>query len=213
MLQRFGVSKDMQTGIYSSIIASLIFLAIFEPTLSALGRFMLRITGGLFSAYQDRLYAEIATGELNFSYTILMFISAPFVMPLFFTIIFRLIRFFHKKQEHREVKGQEEQVEASAKTANPERRSTLRVFILVLLPLAFSFLLTDGYIRLHTITSFRQHITILTPYIEIKEKDMLQSRFASMRSRRDYDAIRADLARIAAAAKIELPDNKLYPIP
>jgi hypothetical protein len=54
-------------------------------------------------------------------------------------------------------------------------------------------------------TYFVQSLTICRPYLEVREAQILESRFASIRGRTDYIAITSDLVRIAELNHLKLP--------
>jgi len=60
------------------------------------------------------------------------------------------------------------------------------------------------------ITSFDQHVRIIAPYIEIREKDVLMSDFSRMQSKKDYERIYEKINKIANGNNLTLPENPSY---
>ena len=73
------------------------------------------------------------------------------------------------------------------------------------------FAAVDDYIRLKTSSTFRQHLNVLSPYISDQDYKKLISKFASMRSKEDYDDLNKKILELAKQNSIILPENKLYP--
>ena len=69
----------------------------------------------------------------------------------------------------------------------------------------------DDYVRVKTSSTFKQHLTILSPHTSDQEYKELLARFASMRSKKDFDNLNKSIIELANKYKISLPENKLYP--
>lgn len=60
------------------------------------------------------------------------------------------------------------------------------------------------------VTSFDQHLRILTPYMSDRERVKIVSDFSRMTSESDYKNVYAVLNEVAAENKITLPENLSY---
>ncbi len=65
-------------------------------------------------------------------------------------------------------------------------------------------------IVLNAITDFKQHILIITPYIEKEEKEKLLSQWSQMRSIDDYNKVYERLVAVAKEHNLKLYKNRMY---
>lgn len=65
-------------------------------------------------------------------------------------------------------------------------------------------------IVLNAIADFKQHILIVTPYIEKDEKEKLLSQWSQMRSIDDYNKIYERLVAVAKEHNLKLYKNRMY---
>lgn len=70
------MSRELKVGIIASVVATLIIVPILQPLLRVAGRLVLNATGAIAVAYQDRLFAEAAAGEPNYTLLLLIFVMA-----------------------------------------------------------------------------------------------------------------------------------------
>ena len=119
--------------------------------------------------------------------------------------------FLKKKPEPSDEEGQEgEQEEGGTKTTPP---IMLRVFVALLFLSISSFMFSiviANFIQLSTISSFKQHIRVIAPYISDHEEEKLISEWSLMSSKQDYQLIYSKLDTIASDNNLELPENKIY---
>lgn len=192
-------TSTMQVGILSGLLASILFIYFIDPILSFLGKNVLKMANKLHLLYLDRIYRELATGDLDHAYvlhTLLLSCIIGFIIG-FWTMV--LCRFFDKD-----------------KADESDQVSTWKVvsaFIFSLI-MVFSFMLSmvDNHIRLKTATSYRQYLTIIAPYISDVEMKILRARYASMTCKKDYDKLMETIKSTAIASGVTLPENKLYPL-
>jgi cell division protein FtsL len=104
----------------------------------------------------------------------------------------------------------------SIEKPNPENskwvpKAFLGFRIIIWLHLSWGFLYVVGEATvLNAITDFKQHIRIVAPYIESKEKDLLISDWSQMRKLDDYNDIYKKLIEIAKENDLKLYKNKQH---
>jgi hypothetical protein len=76
--------------------------------------------------------------------------------------------------------------------------------------LTFTVIAAANYTQLSLISSFRQHMRILSPYVSEQDEKMLYSKWSLMNSREDYVQIYERLNAIALKNGITLPKNRIY---
>lgn len=190
------IDRSMKTGIASSLIATVVFLYLLDPVLSFSARLLFRT---IPDAYADRLFKEIATGNPDFAYEVIVLVfSASTVLSL-------IVAF--KSQLPRAAR-----LVAERKNLRRSLEGSMRVLaaLMIWLALFHSF---DGYVRLRIRSSFEQHLAILAPVLHDDGVVRVRAAFASMTSRSDYERLRAQLSAVAKANGLALPPNRLYPGP
>jgi hypothetical protein len=218
--------QELKLALIGHFLAALLFLIFLEPLASLVGRILRATPQVLICAYEDRLYAELATGLPDFAYfLVLLVLGAPtFLTVGYFTAMLAHRSFVPKNQPHEpdDAEKSDEAGEAVPHASELKKRKDVekrrrgihvivRVAWLLVLGLTM-FAVVDGYIRLRTYSSFHQYVTILAPFIDYKEQQRLLSSFASMRSRADYDRLMARVKYLAQANHVPLPTNRLYPL-
>ncbi len=102
-------------------------------------------------------------------------------------------------------------------TPHPERAKKLskasRLFIIGII-LLFINVFIFGIIIMYFAdveynTSFRQRLTVLAPMLSEIEEEELEARWASMRNRADYEAIEAEIEKLANNHSLQLPPSLL----
>ncbi len=110
-------------------------------------------------------------------------------------------------------KGEDEKDDHEKEKDKEPPPSPLRLFVAVLFLLISSFfisLVIANYIQLSTISSFKQHIRIVAPYISDNEEEKLISEWSLINSKDDYQKIYNKLNKIATENGLQLPENKIY---
>jgi len=192
------VDKQARIAIVFGICSSFLFTYFFDPIFSFVGRVMLYFGSIFMSAYLDRLYSEVAAGDMNYSYLLVLLIYGSIVCSGITVIFYFGLRMFREKEEAKKI----DEIQHSIKR---------RVLFSLLSILLAIFLIGDSYLRLKISTTFNQHLTILAPHISDKEYKELKANYALMKSERDYLRLREKMECIAQENKLELPINRLYP--
>jgi hypothetical protein len=64
--------------------------------------------------------------------------------------------------------------------------------------------------QLRVVSSFKQHMTTIAPYITEQRAKELYSQWTQMRNQQDYQRIYRELNRIAADNHVVLPENVVF---
>jgi hypothetical protein len=200
------MKKELRIGIIASVLATILFIYFLDPLLRLLGRAVLRATGALATAYQNRLFREIATSRPDFAYFCfeLLLLLSLLVLTQYTASVLRRYKRFARPRVPRD---------PTAALKRAHRYALALPLLIVFLCVLTLALLVDGNLRLRVATSFEQHITILAPHLTDQAQKELRARFASLRTVSDYLALQAEIGRIAAQNRVLLPENELYSVP
>lgn len=185
-------------GAVGSILASVIWA--FAPSF---GDWLATSTLGVLIDFINARYIRAATLEpVNYSFFVL---TAVFV-------VFAVLWF--------EIAGRVKKSLFGAPDDEPEKKEPpawmkkiAYFFIQFVIPLYFLYGLiqiSGEVIVLNAITDFKQHILIVTPYIEKEEKEKLLSQWSQMRSIDDYNKIYERLVAVAKEHNLKLYKNRMY---
>lgn len=201
------VRKNWIIGIWAGIIGTAIFLYFLDPIVGFFARILLRCGEHVAKAYINRLYAEIATGQIEYGF--LFYITLRIILIVVFLEI--LCKPWLKLKFARTV-AEGEHGELDLKQNKWRRRLNRAIFNIVIVIVIVLCLLgvTDGYIRLKTATTFDQHIKVIAPHITDQEEEEILAQYTSMRNRNDYKDVCLRIEEIARENDIKLPPNKLY---
>jgi hypothetical protein len=200
------VSPAMRAGILSGLVASMLFIYFIDPILSLVGRFVLHFASKLHLLYLDRLYSELATGDIDHAYllhNLIIVLAIGFITGLWTSVIYI---YKHKKTTEEEKSDSEKDL-----TSYSIGKVVAAFFFSLIIVVVLLLDLVDSHIRLKTSTSYNQYLTIVSPHINDIEFKTLKAQYASMKSKKDYDNLLEHINSIAKANGITLPDNKLYP--
>ena len=81
---------------------------------------------------------------------------------------------------------------------------------LAIISLVFFYQTWTLFSQYQIVTSFNQHIRILSPYIDQRQRDLLVSEYSLIRTKAEYDSLYVKLRGISKANKVNLPDNPSY---
>jgi hypothetical protein len=216
-------------SVVASVVASFLFLYLLNPILAFFGRSLLYVAARLNQAYLNRIYAQAAHLETqDFSFWLISIVVEIFsLLPLLMAL--SLLQGSRRYISHRVVSdvatrrahdsdrptATSESDLAQSLRRRPWRqvRASVAISFCVIgfLPLVFGgVIITANYVQLSLISSFRQHIRIVAPYVSDLEMKMLLSEWSRMEGKPDYDRVYDKLRGIAARAGVRLPENKLY---
>jgi hypothetical protein len=200
-------SDNRIAAVFYGAIGSLLASAIvkYSPSvLAVVGEY----TFGFLTKFIDSRYAKAATLEpTNYSYFLLALIFVVIViawMEISGTV----------KKSLSEKSAQEVEEPKNNDNAQPPKWVPAAFFgirILVWFYLAWGLLYVAGESTvLNATTDFKQHVRIVSPYIESKEKDLLLSEWSQMRGIDDYNNIYKKLIEISKENELTLYRNRQY---
>jgi hypothetical protein len=193
--------NENKKSIYIGILSSAIFLYFFQPILDFVGSKLLILMENTASKFSDDFYSKIAHLELmdfSFYWIALIFISIGFSFGLIG--VSGYIRLIKKKSQPKE------------KTAHEDsllKKVVSYAFCLLVFVFSLLFISTKFY-QLSLISSFKQHVRILAPYISDQEEEVIYANWSLMKNAGDYRNIYISLSETAQNNKVKLPNNKIY---
>ena len=196
------ISNSIKVGVISSLIASVLFLYLLDPILRFLSNIVFFVSDKVSSYFVDKLYQEIAIGRTDYSLTLLVMINIT-LMGIINLVIVQKIKLKKKTTEIEDPERKEE-----ARSVSPKAPQSFYILTLILFNLLLVLQLVSSHIKISSINTFDQYVRIITPYIDNSEKQILISRFSSMKTYSDFNTIMRDIKIIASGNKISLPEQK-----
>jgi hypothetical protein len=194
------MDRAWKIGIATGVISTALFLYCLDPILRGVGLILFHVSGTVFQAYRDRLFAQAALGVPPDPALFLFVLVLSVVAGFFTTAVVLLVILGHARPRPRELEA--------ATPAGRRRFWRTMLVIGVLFFDAFTVLLLyNVYFQMQITTSFRQHTTAIAPYVSDQDMKLLLSRWTQMRTEADYQVIYRDLKGIADKNHIVLPDN------
>lgn len=203
-------SDTRSAAVFYGVIASLLASAVIKYSplaLTVIGQYTL----GVLTNFIDSRYAKAATLEpTNYSYYLLAVIFVVIVIA-WIEMSSKIKKNLKKSETSTALSAEEPANDSSPETSKWVPKLFLGARIIIWLHLSWGFLYVAGEATvLNAITDFKQHIRIVTPYIEQKEKDLLISDWSQMREIADYNNIYKKLVEIAKEHNLKLYKNKQY---
>ena len=200
--------KEIGIGLVVLIVGG-IFL---NPILDFLSKLFLNAGVFLFESYVNRIYKEIAVGETDYSYFLFLFLTYLFLASFGgIPIAEKIIQKFKSKKTNKKDSNELVELKENDSTLNGKKFPNKLINALAALVVFMNLILIITiHIKKVTITSFHQHLRVISPYISDEEEEIIISDFSRMESIEDYEKIRAKLDSIATENDIKLPKNKLY---
>ncbi|PPC76965.1 hypothetical protein C4K68_12685 [Pokkaliibacter plantistimulans] len=188
------MDKSIKVGIITGIVASMVFVYFLDPIIRIFGEGVFYASNYVVSGLVDSLYQKSALGvakdpSLAVYALIIGFITA---FPV------AMIRIFFQKKSNDD------------KPRENSKRSGIMLIPIAILPLMLFYQMWTMMFQYEVVTSFDQHIKIVTPYISEKEKQFIVSKFSMMNGESDFKSVYAELDKIASENKLVLPKNKIY---
>jgi len=193
-------SKSITIGIISSIL----FLYLFQPILDFIGENLINLFSYTGAKYSDDFYSKLSHLELlDFSFYWIAIVFGIIGVSAGKIFIKGFISLFKK-----------EEVLAEEDSDNLKTKTKVQQIIFYCLNLLISifmiFFLSTKIYQLKLITSFKQHMKIVAPYISEQAEEELYSQWSLMNKAKDYTTVYQQLNSIASQNKITLPENKIY---
>lgn len=165
---------------------------------------------GFLQGFVDSRYAKAATLEIT-NYSFFMIAISFIVMAIgWFEISKKIKKDFNRKQEDCEDKDiSKERSENIPHWVAQKVFLIMRIIISIFLLNGLLFI-TGEVIVLNAISDFKQHLRIVTPYLDDKEKDLIISDWSQMRNLDDYNEVYKVLLEVAKENKLKLYRNRTY---
>ena len=178
--------KEQKAGILSGVIASAVFIYFIQPILNFSAFVFIRGSEIIGNTYTDRIYQQVAHLETHdYSFLFLMlFLGFPAATLLGASIRITINLFKKRKAESSDEEDQEGEKDEEVDKTKPPK--IIRALVALLLFSISSFLFSivvANFIQLSTISSFKQHIRIIAPYIGDQEEENLVSEWSLINSK------------------------------
>ena len=199
--------KEQKGGIIGGIVASAIFLYFIQPILEYSSHLLINISNIFGNAFSDRLYQQIAHLETQDNAFILVMVLFGMISGVLFSV--GIVLMSANYRAHKKDGANEKEKPKAVKRNSKVLKHVLPIliFLLSIFPVISALSI---FIQLSTISSFKQHIRIIAPYITNQEEEVIISQWSQIRSKSDYQFIYRKLEGIAIKNKVTLPDNKIY---
>lgn len=198
-----GMSRELKVGIAGGVVSSLVVIYLFQPILDA-SIYMIKglayVTG---KAYYDRIFIQAAIlEERNFGFFI--------TVSILFLLSYAFVYGSYKAVRRSFGSTPKERPEVPLKIRKV--MSVLALFLTVSLLISTALVVSANQLQLELITSFKQYMRIIKPYIDPSKEAALISRWSQMKGRSDYLQVMEEIEETARKNKIILPKNTLYTI-
>lgn len=215
------MQSGTKVGIITGVVSSLLVLYLFDPLLRALGGTVFYLLNLANSGIWDSLYAKAALGVPRDPAVSMFSMMAGVFSGVTIGVVTAVVK---NTQEVRSVA----QLSPANRSGNSKKalgalNSVFRVGgkskkLLAVMLYLVSFCLVAGILysmwsyqfQYKIVTSFDQHLRILTPFMSDRERVKIVSDFSRMTSESDYKNVYAALNGVAAENKITLPENPSY---
>lgn len=215
--------KEINKGILTSLIGSIIFMIFLQPIMVFIWSFLKIISYNTYSSIVDSMYLNAALGQrnwLDFSVWTFLLIVAFFVL-LNDTAKAKSVIDRHENEIKMDTLEKDELNKfLDAKFAKRKKEiiksiNFLKLFIRFKYPylitgiILIMYFIFSAFTDLQLNTNFNQRLNAVAPYIDDKEIKILKSKWATMKNRSDFELINNQFENIAIENKIQLPKNLL----
>ena len=182
----------LRKGLLISVIASIVFVLLVQPTLNLAGSAIISVSGLVSQRLSDLIYRRAARGIDYSTPTYMLMTGAGGLVGCglgYFTALWRT------RPRLRESTPRDS-------PRVPGRRRRMRAVLggaCVLAGLVFTFVAASDLINTELNLTFQQRVAILNPVLDDREHKHILAAWASMRSRANYDAINKQLDDSARA--------------
>lgn len=198
MTETEAITKDAQIrkGIIASVIASVIVIILIQPLLRLAWSFLSGLGAQFIQNYIDSIYRSAALGHRNYLDVLMMGLLFSFVSGASVGIGISFTRrlLFPRRE---------------GKRPSKTRLLALLWLSIVLLHIWALLVIIKPYADLQHNTSFQQRLKVLAPKQTETEEEELEAMWASMRSRKHFEEIKARMEAIAQEHALELPPTLL----
>lgn len=196
--------QNIKAGIIASVIASIIVLVFLQPLLRFTTNILFGVGADIFRAYTNRLFTQTALlAPPDAALNLYGFVLSLFLGVLVGIVAWR-IAFWWNPERPRNEEAAKRLIASTAKFP------WLSVVGTMLLAIVIFALIYSSIFQMRVITSFRQHMLTIAPYITDQRGKELYSQWTQMRTEADYQRIYSELNRIAGDNHVVLPENLVF---
>jgi uncharacterized protein YqhQ len=181
----------------------MIFIYLLQPILEFLGNLVVKVGSKVSETYVDKIFTQISHLELM-DFGFLFFVVS---LTFWATIMAASTVYIWKRENDSEEEEKDEKDEKDYIAV--KQKIPMTIMLIISLVISIVIISTKAY-QLSLITSFKQHLRIISPYITTQEEKILLSEWSLIGSKNDYDLVYFKLNNVAKKNKIELPDNSIY---
>jgi hypothetical protein len=212
------MERSTSIAIYTGVFSSLLVLYLIDPIIRVFGNVVIFSYGYVNANLWDAIYTKAALGVPKDPAMILFSLLSGVMVGAgagLVTIMYERESAQNKKLDSSESGNTAADIE-QIKSKISKLRSSIRLlrYLQIGLVLFFSififFQTWQLFVQHQIVTSFDQHMKILTPYMSSEQKAQIISKFSLMKSEDDYLKIYEGLNSIAKANDIILPENPSY---
>ncbi len=200
------MNKGLKQGVIGGIMASLVVFYFLRPIIDVF-LVIIRETARLTSsAYYDRIFVQAAMlEERNYAFYVVMLIVMPISVTLFAVSLRYFLGAFRTSPPSH-------QLPRIATFVRSHRKPVFTfAVVFALANLVFGAVVMSGNeLQLRLMTSFKQHMRILAPYLDESQEELIFSEWSRMQGERDHRQIMVKIASIAETNGVALPGNKIY---
>ena len=193
--------QTITISIATGIIASIIFSYILNPIFSFVGGKIVYLTNNVSSSFNNRIYTDIAAGEINYSYYIYQIIM---LLVILFTFVFYTT--MKDKVKQKKVIDNQKRIALLKRIYDICLAGIFYLNIALLILYVFSTSISKYEIQKRQ--EFNQEIIFAKPYISSNDYDRINSSFNSMGSFMDYKKTYRKLSEILKE-RVEVSENKI----
>jgi hypothetical protein len=207
-------SKRVYIKCYRIIVFSCLSAAIFEFVWKAI----VKLSSNAYTGYIDIIYSNAVLGKRNW----LDLVSIVYFFIFFYCVVFALTILIRRKlrtiadgKKMANMTDDERITYNEKKSANPRAVTIIEnhpkkiIAFTYLSELFFLFAFAQsiftGFIDLQLNASFSQRCDVIAPYVDEQEEQILRSKWASMKSRKDYENINQYSEGLAKSKNVNLP--------
>lgn len=218
------MSKESKQGILRSLFASSIFLIFLKPVLEFMWKIFVKASLYSYSTILDEMYRNAALGQRNWIAGLfaLFCISIGCYLMLQSTFLLRrkrklneLMRQYRIEKDETKINNLKVEIEKK-KIIKPWQFKIMEALFmkyylileipLVALSLFFIFFIATD---LQLNTSFDQRLNAISPYVSDYQYKTFKSKWAMMKTRKDFELINTQIEIVGQLNKLNLPPNLL----
>ena len=199
-----ATASGIKVGVISSLVASLLFYVFGQPLLQFISSLLFGIGNRLFHGITDRLFAQAALltpPDIGLELTLLVLGGMVGLVSGFTAGL------IHVWRKPATLESNHEETDL-----HPKRFPWSILVLSIVIFLVTVFWAYSTLFQFKTITSFKQHMVTLAPYISDQQAKQLYSEWTLMRSEDDYRRIYSKLTQLASQNHITLPRNYMFPV-